>query len=190
MIDTSAAVDEIEQLWSSLDRKEGDRTGFWLAIALARDGRGEPLAVELERMSEELAFVTDDGETDYSWPKLDLTRVAPAAGEGSRRAGSGVASGLRADLVSNVLFSPPGQRGAPEEPESVFATAVADELSSTERKLVQKALGNGLPEHDVYQAEPVVKLIDDLYRPLAEDLDRSRFDSLIVTELLVVAVRE
>ena len=74
------------------------------------------------------------------------------------------------------------KRGHPTWTASAIGAA-----SAAERGLVQRALGKGLPEHDVYQAEPVVKLIDDLYRPLAEQLERSRFDSLLVTELLVLA---
>ena len=52
---------------------------------------------------------------------------------------------------------------------------------------MQKALGSGLPEHDVYQAEPVVKLADDLYRKHAQELERRHFDSLLVSELLELA---
>ena len=55
---------------------------------------------------------------------------------------------------------------------------------------MRKALGKGLPEHDVYQAEPVVKLADALYRLLEEQLERSHFDSLLVTELLSLATRD
>ena len=86
-------------------------------------------------------------------------------------------------LVSDVLFSSPSTSEAAEG--STWRTSVTD-ASAAERELVQNALGSGLPEHDAYQAEPVVKLADDLYRALATEVDRSRFDSLLVSALLLV----
>ena len=41
LIDTLAVVDELEQRWKS-------GGGFWLAVTLARNGRDEPIAAELE----------------------------------------------------------------------------------------------------------------------------------------------
>ena len=55
---------------------------------------------------------------------------------------------------------------------------------------MQDALGSGLPEHDPYQAEPVVKLADAVYRKHAENVERGHFDSLLVSELLVLAARD
>ena len=85
-------------------------------------------------------------------------------------------------LVSDVLFSP----RAVEPAQVSKAASIAAELAPAERELVQKALDSGLPEHDPYQAKPVVKLADDLYRSLETDLERGRFDSLLVSTLLLV----
>ena len=106
------------------------------------------------------------------------------------------------ELVEPAGFAapgPPAETGAvaapetapaPEAAEHAWTTSTTEPLSAPERELVRKALGKGLPEHDVYQAEPVVNLADALYRPLAEQLERSHFDSLLVTELLSLATRD
>ena len=52
LIDTSAVVDDLEQRWKS-------GGGFWLAVALARNGRGDALAAELERLSADPDFTEE-----------------------------------------------------------------------------------------------------------------------------------
>jgi hypothetical protein len=178
LIDTSAVVDELEQRW-----KTGG--GFWLAVALARNGRGDVLAAELERLSVDPDFTEEWLYTEESTRmELTLFRIAPlpdAVREAVDREWKGW---FARHLVSDVLFSQP----PPPLPESsTFAASVATGLSSAERDLVEQALGSGLPEHDPYQAAPVTKLAGDLYRPLSEALERSAFDTLLVSELLELA---
>ncbi len=175
LIDTSAVVEELEQRW-----KTGG--GFWLAVALAKNGRGEALAAELEQLSndpdlsEEWLYTDETAELEQA-----LYRIAPLP-EGVRAAVDRDWTGWFArHLVSDVLFSPPP---APMAVSSTFAASVATGLSPAERDLVEQALGSGLPEHDPYQAAPVKKLAADLYRPLSEDLERSAFDTLLVSQLL------
>ena len=124
MVDTYSVQDDVEQLWSTLgDRNEGDRTGFWLTVALARNGRGEPLAAELERMSTELVFVDDAGETQpYSSPGDDvriytaLERIVPLPEEVRAALDRKWESSWVDGLVSEVLFSPPGDGEHPSHP--------------------------------------------------------------------------
>ena len=178
LIDTSAVVDEIEQRW----RRDG---GVFLAVALAKRGRADALVAELERLS-------NDPELAEEWLYTDetieleqaLARTAPLPDEVRAAVDRKWPGWFAQHLVSDVLFSPPAPEPAGS---STWKTSASGDLSATERQLVQKALGSGLPEHDVYQAEPVVKLADDLYRKHAQELERSHFDSLVVSELLVLA---
>ena len=95
-----------------------------------------------------------------SWSRA-LARAAPLPEEVRGAVDREWSGWFARHLVSDVLFSPP----APEPADSsTWKTYASDELSAEERELVQKALGSGLPEHDAYQAEPVVELADDLYR--------------------------
>jgi hypothetical protein len=178
LIDTSAVVDEIEQRW----RRDG---GVFLAVALAKRGRADALVAEFERLS-------NDPELAEEWLYTDetieleqaLARTAPLPDEVRAVVDRKWPGWFAQHLVSDVLFSPPAPEPAGS---STWRTSASGDLSATERQLVQKALGSGLPEHDVYQAEPVVKLADDLYRKHAQELERSHFDSLVVSELLGLA---
>ena len=179
LVDTSAVVDEIEQRW----QRDG---GVFLAVALAKSGRADALVAELERLSsdpdlaEEWLYTDETTELEQA-----LVRAAPLPDEVRAAVDREWPGWFAGHLVSDVLFAPPSERAE----SSTWKTSPADNLSAAERELVQDALGSGLPEHDVYQAEPVVKLADDLYRPLAAELERSHFDSLLVSELLVLAAR-
>jgi hypothetical protein len=177
LIDTSAVVDEIEQRW----RQDG---GIFLAVALAKGGRADALVAELERLSNDPELAEDWLYTDKTIElEQALARTAPLPDEVRAVVDRKWPGWFAQHLVSDVLFSP-----APEPAGgSTWRTSASGDLSASERKLVQKALGSGLPEHDVYQAEPVVKLADDLYRKHAQELERSHFDSLLVTELLVLS---
>ena len=176
LVDTSAVVDEIEQRW----QRDG---GVFLAVALAKMGRADALVAELERLStdpdlaEEWLYTDEVTELEQA-----LARAAPLPDEVRPAVDREWPHWFAGHLVSDVLFAPPPERAE----SSPWKTSVSDNLSAEERALVQDALGSGLPEHDLYQAEPVVKLADDLYRPLAQKLDRSRFDSLLVSALLLV----
>ena len=179
LVDTSAVVDEIEQRW----QRDG---GVFLAVALAKSGRTDALVAELERLSsdpdlaEEWLYTDETTELEQA-----LVRAAPLPDEVRAAVDREWPGWFAGHLVSDVLFAPPSQRAE----SSAWKTSPADNHSDAERELVQDALGSGLPEHDVYQAEPVVTLADGLYRPLAAELERSRFDSLLVSELLVLAAR-
>ena len=175
LIDTVAVVDELEQRWKS-------GGGFWLAVALARNGRGDAIAAELERISADPDFTDEWTYTEESTRMEEvLRRVGPLPDEVRGAVDRGWNGWFARHLVSDVLFSPAPAREAAE----VWRTAVAD-VSETERKLVQHELGDGLPEHDTYQAEPVVKLSEGLYRQLESKLERGRFDSLLVSALLLL----
>lgn len=175
LIDTSAVVDELEQHW-----KTGG--GFWLAVALARNGRGDALAAELERISVDPDFTEEWTYTEESTRmELTLFRIAPLPDAVREAVERDWAGWFARHLVSDVLFSPPPP---PLAVTSTFAASVATGLSPAERDLVEQALGSGLPEHDPYQAAPVEKLAADLYRPLSEDVERTAFDTLLVSELL------
>ncbi len=188
LIDTSTVVDELERRWKGLgDPADGNRTGFWLAVALARNGRGEPLAAELERLAavlveeagDSLGISPDDDAQIYE----GLARIVPLPEEIRPALDREWQGYFVQGVVSDVLFSSPSTPEAAEH--STWTTSVAD-VSAAERELVQNALGSGFPEHDPYQAAPVAKLADDLYRALATEVDRSRFDSLLVSALLLV----
>ena len=178
LIDISAVADEIEQRW----RRDG---GVFLAVALAKSGRADALVAELERLSsdpdlaEEWLYTDETTELEQA-----LARSAPLPDEVRAAVDRKWPGWFARHLVSDVLFSPP----APEPADSsTWKTYASEDLPAAERELVQKALGSGLPEHDVYQAEPVVKLADDLYRRHAQELERRHFDSLLVSELLELA---
>jgi hypothetical protein len=172
-IDASAIVDEVERRWES----EG---GLFLAVALARTGRGEALAAELERLSGDPDLSEEYLYTDeLLLLEQALGRVGPLPDAVRDTVDRDYPGWFASHLVANVLFAAP----APETA-AAAAVSVAEELPAEHRELVQDALGAGLPEHDVYQAEPVVELANDIYRPLAEDLDRRSFDSLLVSGLL------
>lgn len=176
-IDTSAVVDALAERWQS----DG---GFWLAVALARSGRGEPLAAELEKLSEDPDFAEEWLYTDESTHMEEvLIRIAPLP-DAVRGAVDREWKGWFArHLVSDVLFA---RHEEPAEA-SVPTASPLEHVPVEPRRLVKEALGKGLPEHDVYQAEPVVELADDLYRPLADEVERGDFDSVLVTELLLLA---
>ena len=185
LIDTSAIAGELERRWSTLVGKgEGDRTSFWLAVALATQGRAEPFATELQRLS---------GETlDYFWPDdsnqlwFGLMRLVPLPGDIRPALDRDWPSAFVRELVS-ALFARPDR----EEPSqtTTAATPTREEFSDAERKLVRKALGRGLPAHDAYQATVVTELADALHRDVASSLDRRRFHLLLVSELLSLAAR-
>ena len=176
MIDTSAVVDELEQRW----RRDG---GFWLAFALARGGRTEALAAELERLSADPEHADEWLYTDDLIQLQEgLYRVGPLPEELRGTFNRTWPGWVAQHFVSDLLFSPKAPEAADK---STWTTSVAD-VSAAERKLVKDALGTGLPEHDAYHAEPVVKLADDLYRKHAQELERSRFDSLLVSALLLL----
>ncbi len=178
LIDTSAVVDEIEQRW----RRDG---GVFLAVALAKRGRADALVAELERLSsdpdlaEEWLYTDETTELEQA-----LARTAPLPHEVRGAVDREWSGWFARHLVSDVLFSPPAQKPADS---STWKTYVSDDLPAAERELVQKVLGSGLPEHDVYQAEPVLMLADDLYRKHAQELERRHFDSLLVSGLLELA---
>ena len=179
LVDTSAIVDEIEQRW----QRDG---GLFLAVALAKKGRADALVAELERLSndpglaEEWLYTDETTELEHA-----LSRAAPLPDDVRTAVDREWPGWFAGHLVSDILFALPPERVG----SSSWKTSPADNLSAAERELVQDALGRGLPEHDVYQAEPVVKLADGLYHPLAAELERSHFDSLLVSELLVLAAR-
>ena len=178
LIDTSAVVDEIEQRW----RRDG---GVFLAVALAKRGRADALVAELERLSSN-PDLTDEWLYTDETTELEqaLARTAPLPDEVRGAVDREWSGWFARHLVSDVLFSPPAQKPADS---STWKTYVSEDLPAAERELVQKALGSGLPEHDVYQAEPVLQLADDLYRKHAQELERRHFDSLLVSELLELA---
>jgi hypothetical protein len=180
LIDSSAVVDEVEQRWL----RDG---GIFLAVALAKTGRGDPLVAELERLSSDPELAEEWLYTDETIElEQALARTAPLPDEIRAVVDRKWPGWFAQHLVSDVLFSPP----APESADSsTWKTSAAGDLPAAERDLVRKALGSGLPEHDVYQAEPVVELADDLYREHAKKLERSHFDSLLVSELLELAAR-
>jgi hypothetical protein len=180
LIDSSAVVTELEQRWKS-------GGGVWLAVALARNGRGDALATELERISADPDFAEEWTYTDESTlMELTLFRIAPLPDAVREAVDRDWAGWFARHLVSDVLFSPPPPTLAET---STFAASVATGLAPAERDLVEQALGSGFPEHDPYQAAPVTELAADLYRPLSEDLERSAFDTLLVSELLERAAR-
>jgi hypothetical protein len=181
LIDTSAVVDEIEQRWE----RDG---GIYLAVALAKRGRPEALVAELERLSNDPDLTEEWLYTDETMElEQALARTAPLPDEVRASLDREWSGWFARHLVAEVLFTPPG---APEPAESsTWKTSASDKLSAEGRKLVQNALGHGLPEHDVYQADPVARLADDLYREHAQELERSHFDSLLVSELLGLAAR-
>ncbi len=179
-IDTSAVVEELAERWQS-------QGGFWLAIALARNGRGEPLAAELENLSENPDFVEEWLYTDESTHMEQvLLRIAPLP-DAVRGAVDREWKGWFArHLVQDVLFAAPPP---PLTESSILAASVLVGLAPEEREIVERALGKGLKEHDVYQAAPVVKLADVLHQEHAEGLERTHFDSLLVSELLELAAK-
>ena len=148
-------------------------------------GRADALVAELERLSNDPELAEDWLYTDETIElEQALARTAPLPDEVRAVVDRKWPGWFAQHLVSDVLFSPPAPEPAGG---STWKTSASGDLSATERELVRKVLGGGLPEHDVYQAEPVVKLAGDLYRSLEAELDRNRFDSLLVTELLVLA---
>ena len=114
--------------------------------------------------------------------ELTLFRIAPLPDAVREAVDREWAGWFARHLVSDVLFSPPAPTPAVELDLRVLRRRRAS--PPPERDLVEQALGSGLPEHDPYQAAPVTKLAADLYRPLSADLERSAFDTLLVSELL------
>ncbi len=178
LIDISPVADEIEQRW----RRDGD---VFLAVALAKSGRADALVAELERLSSDPDLAEEWLYTDETTElERALARAAPLPDEVRGAVDREWSGWFARHLVSDVLFSPPASEPADG---STWKTYASEDLPAAERELVQKALGSALPEHDVYQAEPVVKLADDLYRSHAQELERRHFDSLLVSELLELA---
>ena len=156
LVDTSAVVDEIEQRW----RRGG---GVFLAVALAKRGRADALVAELERLSSDPELAEEWLYTDETIAlEQALARVAPLPEE-VRAAVDRKWPGWFARHSSRMSCSRRPRRKQRNSPGQTSAPATfrrRSESSSARRS------ARALPEHDVYQAEPVVKLADALYRLL------------------------